>query len=344
MKVAMVTGSYPPMTCGVGDYTHKLVGSLQEIGAKVDVFSSGLDWSLLNSKKLADSISAASPDIIHIQYPTVGYGSSLGPQALSFMSKPSVVTVHEVSQVHMLRQLSLVSFTLSADRVIFTSEYEMSYASRWAPRLATRSTVIPIGSAIAASVVGSVKDIDDIIYFGLIRPKKGLEQVIRLAYLAKKEGLPLTVRIVGLVDSQQHQYFNKLQSTADGLPVFWDLGLSEHQVSDLLARSHIAYIPFPDGASERRSSLLALLSNGVATISTKGIFTTGAMAEAIAFADTPEEALAVVRDLNANPAKRRLLTDKAREYVGMRDWKNIAHRHLELYREVLKQKQSAVRL
>lgn len=335
----MITGSYPPALCGVGDYTARLAEALIAEGASVEIYSADIEWGLLNARKVAARIAAAAPDVIHIQYPTIGYGHKLGPQALNLLLKPCVVTIHEVSQVHILRQLSLYPFALGANRLIFTTDYEMNYALKYAPWLAKHSSVIPIGSFISTSVDACAKDLDDIVYFGLIRPKKGLEQVINFTHLARSEGVSLRVRIIGSVDSKQQPYLDQLQSASAGLSIVWELGLPEPQVANLLARSRIAYMPFPDGASERRSSLLALLLNGVATISTKGAFTTDAMVDALAFADTLEEALRIVKDLMATPEKQELLAQKARRYAQRHDWDSIASRHLELYQEVLRQKQ-----
>jgi hypothetical protein len=94
-------------------------------------------------------------------------------------------------------------------------------------------------------------------------------------------------------------------------------------------------MPFPDGASERRSSLLAVLLNGVATISTKGAFTTSELAESLEFAGTPEETLLVIKQLLEQPERLRLLAQRAREYGQRRSWPYIAARHVELYQKMI---------
>lgn len=335
----MVAGSYPPDICGVGDYTSKLVEVLRSQNATVEVYSADIDWSLLKTRKLAARITAAAPDVIHIQYPTTGYGYTLGPQALSLLLKPCAVTLHEVSQAHLLRRLSLYPFALGAEQLIFTSDYEIDYALKWFPWAVSRSSVIPIGSFISSVVDVSTKDLDDIVYFGLIRPKKGLEEVIRLAYLVNSESLSLKVRIIGSVEPKHRSYLTQLQSSSVGLPVIWELNLPEQQVAGLLARSRVAYMPFPDGASERRSSLLALLSNGVATVSTKAKFTSEMMSETLVIADTPEEALGAIKCLLTDLRWRELLAQKSRDYVRRHEWSHIASQHLDLYREMLQDMQ-----
>lgn len=335
MKVAMLTGSYPPIACGIGDYTSKLASALTAEGIEVDIYSAKIDWSLLKTKQLARRISATKPDIVHIQYPGTGYGHKLGPQALSLLLKPCVVTLHEISQVHLLRRVSLYPFAFGAERMIFTSDFEMNYSVKFAPWLANRSLVIPIGSFISTPSESGKKDLDEIVSFGLIRANKGIEQVIALAALIKAQNLPLSVRIIGSIDPKQPQYFEALQTASRDLPITWDIGLSEPQVANLLARSRIAYMPFPDGASERRSSLLAVLLNGVATISTMGAFTTSELAEALEFSDTPEQTLLAIKQLLEQPERLQSLAQRAREYGQRRSWSYIAARHVELYQKMI---------
>ena len=330
----MITGSYPPLTCGIGDYTAKLAEALAASGIEVDVYSANVDWNFLKAKQLATKISATTPDVVHIQYPGTGYGHKLGPQALSFLLKPCVVTIHEASQAHLLRKLSLYPFAFGAERMIFTSGFEMNYAIKFAPWLAKQSCVIPIGSFISTPAKSCEKDLVDIVSFGLIRPNKGIEQIIALAALIKSQGLPLNIRVIGSIDPKQPQYLEELQSTSCGLPITWDVGLDEPQVANLLARSRIAYMPFPDGASERRSSLLAVLLNGVATISTQGAFTTNELAESLAFADTPEQALLAIKQLLEKPERLHSLAQRAREYGQKRSWQYIASLHAEFYQQM----------
>lgn len=331
----MVTGSYPPMPCGIGDYTAKLVEALAAIGVEVDVYSKNVDWSLFKAKQLVARIAASSPDIVHIQYPATGYGHKLGPQALSLLLKPCVVTLHEISQVHLLRKLALYPFAYGAEQLIFTSEFERRYSIKYAPWIARRSCSIPIGSFISVPAALCEKDLPDIVSFGLIRPDKGIEQVIALAALIKAKGLSLKVRIIGAIDPKQPAYIEKLRAESEALPITWQIGLTEPEVASILARSRVAYMPFPDGASERRSSLLAVLLNGVATVSTRGSFTTNELADTLAFADSPEQALQTISQILGQPARLDALARRAREYVQRRDWNQIASQHVKIYKNIL---------
>lgn len=117
MRVLLIVGSYPPMKCGVGDYSCNLAKSLAanseiQVGVLTSVFASQVDqltgvkifpvmktWQLLETPKVKEVIRNWSPDIVHIQYPTQGYGNGLLPWFLPmicfFMKKKVVQTWHE---------------------------------------------------------------------------------------------------------------------------------------------------------------------------------------------------------------------------------------------------------
>jgi glycosyltransferase involved in cell wall biosynthesis len=332
MKVALVTGSYPPDVCGIGDYSRELVTAMQGTGVEVDVISAA-DWGAVNASGIAKRIDRLNPDVIHIQYPTVGYGWGLAPQVLSLV-RPGVVTLHEASQSHILRKVSLFSF-LRSKHVVFTSFFERNYALRFAPWMLKRSSVIPIGSNIPVGTRVKDSELAEIVYFGVIQPKKGIEQVLTLAQLIKEAGLSYRVRVIGLPDPRWATYLEKVRSYSVDLPVRWEVGLSNSTVAELLARSRIAYVPFPDGASERRGSLLALLANGVATITTLGPSTPRELHGAVEFAHSPKQALQILQNLVANSNRQRRLAAKGRAYASRFSWDAIAREHNALYERLL---------
>ena len=118
MKVAFVTGPCPPAECGVGDYTACLGKALQICGSETQVITAG-DWNLLGALAVSRRLRQQKFDIVHIEYPTVGFGYKLGPQALSLL-RSSVLTIHEASQRRILRKLALYPFAIRPEHVIFT--------------------------------------------------------------------------------------------------------------------------------------------------------------------------------------------------------------------------------
>ena len=337
MKIAMVTGSYPPNVCGSGDYTERLVGALTTLGQSVEVVT-GPDWRLSSVPAILKRITTSGADITHLQYPTVGYGRKLGPQLIAAVRR-SIVTLHEASQTHFLRRLSLLPLLVNR-HTIFTNRFEQAYVSGLAPWVRRRSSVIPIGSNVRIGRTCTKRRLDEVVYFGLIRPVKGLEQVLNFACVLTQRMPRMTVRIVGLALEEHATYLQGLRQASAGLPVVWDLGLSEEAVADVLAGAAIAYVPFPDGASERRGSLLALLANGVVTITTWGVQTPAALDQAVEYVSSPVEAVSVVHMLCQDSVRRRILSEQGKQYAAGFSWLDIANQHIQLYRSVLTQRQT----
>jgi len=332
----MVTGSYPPDTCGVGDFTAHLVETLLAQGIGVEVVSNE-NWGLNNAFCIKKRITSLNPDIVHIQYPTIGYETGLAPQLLSCV-RPCVITLHEISQTHILRRLALLPFSIRSQHIVFTNYYEREYTLRWTPWISNRSSVIPIGSSMAIGSQDRDRDLEEIVYFGIIRPDKGLEDIITLASIIKKERLKIRIRIIGKPHPKYPEYFQMIYLQAKDLPIMWNLGLTESSVVDLLSRSRIAYVPFPDGASERRSSLFALLANGVNTITTKGSHTPPEMDKAVLYASTPKEALQLIQKLSGQNQLQMRLRYEAFAFVNNYSWESIAAKHVELYKLILNAK------
>jgi glycosyltransferase involved in cell wall biosynthesis len=330
MRVALVTGSWPPDACGVGDYAHRLSVSLSTRGVQVRLFHRSL--ALRSIVDIVREIDGAGPDVVHVQYPTVGFGSRLGPHLLSLL-RPGVVTLHEASRLHPLRRCSLGLFTLRARHLIFTTAHEQDFIGRWAPWTRNRSSVIPVGSSIAEAPPVAKTD-STVVCFGLFRPNKGIEDVLRLASLARDQGRDLTVRFIGSPDPRKMDYYRELRRRAEGLPVRWDVGLSESEVSRLLATVRVAYMPFPDGALDYRTSLLALLANGVAVVTTRSPMTPLPLAEAVRFAASPSSALGILCELMANESARGELDRRGRAFVRAVSWDAIADRHRDVYESV----------
>jgi glycosyltransferase involved in cell wall biosynthesis len=331
MKVGIITGSYPPDACGVGDYSKRLVLALtnQGIEAKVITHSS---WSYKSLSYIIKKINSSNSEVLHMQYPTVGYGYSILPQILCVLY-PMVVTLHEFSQARFLRKIALLPFFMWAKCIIFTSKYEQQAAVNYFPWVRTAMDVIPIGSNMPISRTSAKHN--DIVYFGLIRPHKGLEKVIEAAVKFAELSLPYRIKIVGSPDRRYVSYMEELKSETQSLPISWETGLPDYQVADVLAGACAAYLPFPDGASERRGSLLAVLENGVPVITTRGEHTSDELAKSVLFADGAAAVVKIVSELAQNDKYRSELVQQGYNYIKKFSWAAIAGRHIDIYQSVL---------
>jgi glycosyltransferase involved in cell wall biosynthesis len=338
MKILLMTGSYPPDICGVSDYSERLAEALEKAGAKVEVFT-GRRWGLSSTAKLNNEIRRLSPDILHMQYPATGYGWRLGPQMLSLL-QPSVITIHECSQSHIIRRLALYPFSLRAQKIIFTNQYEREYSERFAPWIRDRDTVIGIGSNIVPVPDRGSRLRNVVTSFGLIRPHKGLEEVIALGRLFKERSNGPRIRIIGTLMPGSQDYYAQLQKESRELPIEWLLGLNGEPLSHTLAETSIAYMPFPDGASERRGSLIALLANKAATITTRGAHTPPAMEGVVQFSTSPYDAVVLAEEIFNRPELMQHLQIRAEEYAAKFSWEIIAAEHIKIYELLVSQKTS----
>jgi glycosyltransferase involved in cell wall biosynthesis len=334
MKVIFVTGSIPPEVCGVGDYTNKLATALLNKGLSVDVLT-GQSWRMWSTRQLLERVNSAKPDIVHIQYPTLGYGTNLGPQLLSILRK-SVITLHEISMAHPLRQTSLIPFLIRPEQAIFTTEYEKNYTLRYCPWIKEKSQVIPVGSGIKSNTMNRNWHTPfSVINFGMIQPRKGIEHVIRLAELATQQKIGWEFHIAGVVPLGHEEYYNELVQRGENSAIKWHIGLNEDDLVKLFSSMSFSYLPFPDGVSHRRSSLHAVLSNGIPCVTTRGIQTTEDLSQNLLFASSAEATFEVMKKYSSDAKKLQELSVAVRNYSNQFSWPSIADKHIKLYEKIM---------
>lgn len=128
LRVLMISATYPPDVCGVGDYTFQLTKALQNLGVQVELVTSVRQageqndgdrpvevrsgqappvernvtrWNLRTLFSLVDRIEYEGYDCVHIQYSPNFYGSlsfavNLLPWLLLGTNCRTVVTFHEI--------------------------------------------------------------------------------------------------------------------------------------------------------------------------------------------------------------------------------------------------------
>lgn len=332
-RVLLVTGSAPPDPCGVGDYTALLASALQKAGLGVEVFCQR-DWTLNGSIRALKKLVLAKDSLVHMQYPTVGYKYSLGPQ-LSMVAKQGIVTVHEFSLAHPLRKLSLLPFTLRARRVVVTSEFERDAIVRRMPWAQDKLRIIPIGSNIGQTYSTYQEREDMVVHFGLIMPRKGLEDFIEFARLLRARNCNWKLLIIGKVAPRQETYAKSLMTSAAPYGVQWILDTDAEDAFKLLAKAGLGYFPFPDGASDRRGSLKAALAAGLPCITTFSDQTSTELAQIVALRATPQDAVEEAARLMVAKDERLVMSEGNRRYSLRFSWERIAALHIQMYRELL---------
>ena len=303
----MITGSYPPEVCGVGDYTACVMNTST---AKNWILYKSRKWGILTLFKKIREINKIKPAKIFMQYPTEGYGWSLVPHFLTiyyslFSNVKCCVVVHEHSQLSFKARVAESLIMLSTNKIIFTNHFELKYAVKLYPRLKMRSKVVKIFSNIEGSIpIKATVDREyDLVNFGHIRPLKGIEVFLDAVQVLRELRPLIRPLLIGQVPSGYEDYFRVIEARCNDIGVEIALNVEMNEVTKLLNNCKVAYLPFQDGVSERRGSFLASISNGVVVCSTAGIFTTNEMKKAVVITETKNDAAIISEILNSSAAQ-----------------------------------------
>lgn len=338
-KILLITGSYSPDICGVGDYTGKLYKGLE-----VSKFSDIIDllvwrkWTLFELWKQLKKIKKKYTTI-HLQYPTEGYGYSFYPFFLFFLlkSKKRIVTLHEYSQRTKKARWATSLFFYCTEHIIFTTEQERNNVIKRFKFIQNKSSVINISSNIASpqTKIDWENRKFDIAYFGHIRPHKGIEDFIKMAVISNNKFSPVSTRfiIVGQVQERFKEYAATLFSNLNKHDIESFFNNNDEVVSQLLQDSKLLYLPFPDGISMRRGSFLAGIENDCLIVSNKGEFDQGLDKYAFLFDENnaDDDRFNVIKNLLTEENLRKKMLNNVHSFRKEISWGIIVDRHIELY-------------
>lgn len=333
IKVGFITGSPDVGRCGIHDYAATLALAMQRVKVSSELIDQRV-WSLRGLRALQQAIERSGVDIVHLQYPMIVGWRSLGPHALGLLSrKPLVVTLHEFTSFDRVRRASMGAFALLAKRIVMTTDFERDHFLQAFPRAAGKVETIAIGSNIPYRDRPTDSDgsMARIIYFGQIKPGKGLEEFVNLVRYASKAQRSWIFQIVGAPVGWAPSYLDGLRQAVAGLPVEWVLNPSDEEAALQLAQADVAYLPYPDGISERRGSFIAALGNGVPVVTTDGPARPRNVDSVALLVANPEEADAAIESLIHNPTLREKLRSAGRAYAAKHDWGRIARQYRTVY-------------
>ncbi len=333
LKVCLLVGSSHIRHCGVKDYAYGLAEALVKHGVDAEVHAPH-DWKLGSFLALRSRLRAARFDVLHVQYPSIGFRYSLLPHlaGLTGIAPATFVTLHEYSRLPRPQRLSTHLFSLSTRAMLFTTaEERRSFSGKeWNGRSSLQ--VVPIASNVPEAPPSHTPE-PVVLYFGQIRPEKGIEAFLELALLTSRSGQTLEFQVIGACIPQYEEYLQQLRRNAPP-NVKWIVGAELIEVALLMSSALAAYLPFPDGASYRRGSLIGALVNGLPVISTCSAMTPDSLARVVLRADTPDQALAQLRLIQESPERRQEVSDAGRSLGLQFRWSSVAKAHSLLYQNV----------
>ncbi|MGN6459717.1 MAG: hypothetical protein ACTHLY_00795 [Pseudolabrys sp.] len=342
--VLMVSGSWPPEACGVGDYTERLCRELEASGISVNRFSDpGL--SRPYSPGVIKSAANADCDLVHIQYPTAGYGRSYTPAALplALRDKPVVVTLHEYSIFRWYRRAWFAPYARRGAARIFTTDEERRLFERRFPRRAGLDETIEIASNIPVALPRPERDRTRVVSFGLIAPNKGIEDFLTLAEHAHAARSPFSFEVIGAVQERHRAYADAVRQRGSAAGVTFAINIPDDAVAQRLAGAGYAYLPFPDGASGKRGTLAAALINKLVVITRHSAITPPWISAATFHARDAEETFSLLNMLSTDENAWDAAVRKGGAAETRYRWDGIARRHAALYDLLLRTRQAPAR-
>ncbi len=247
----------------------------------------------------------------------------------------------------------------TSDGVIATNGADMATLRRWG----VRATLVPIGSNIAAPhpqnwrhavIEAELRDrygfsIDDAFLstFGLTNRSKGLDTAIDALALLHEQGVSAFLLVIGAGAGANDPTNAATEAAlrerieARGLAgrIAFTGPLSAEDVAWALMYSEVCLLPYRDGASPRRGSLLAALAQGVPVVTTAprpGAYDgLPPLTDEIAVFVPPDDAAALaaaVRRILADDKRLSEMRRRAKEYAAQFGWGAIARRTLAVYR------------
>ncbi|MCS7349989.1 glycosyltransferase [Thermoflexus sp.] len=312
MRLALVTGEYPPLPGGVGDYTRELARALQARGhvvavwtdrrggedapSSVPVFRVVPRWDARAWFALGRSLRAWGPDGVLLQYQAAAYGlggaMNLWPAIarLWLGEIPIVVVFHDLRVPYLfpkagpLRAWSVRFLARRAKGVIVTNHEDEAVLRAAGIRFLRR---IPIGSNImppsdlpppstARARLGFPGDLPLVGFFGFLHPSKGFDLLLEAVAMLTREGAAVGLVHIGATaapsDPSQRDYAAWCRRRIIELGLqgrVWETGYRPpEEISLAFAAVDLCALPYRDGVSFRRGTLMAALAHGRAVIST----------------------------------------------------------------------------
>jgi glycosyltransferase involved in cell wall biosynthesis len=377
MRIGIITGEYPPMQGGVGAYTSILAAELARQGQAISILSSKAarnsnpeialsncieQWSFGSLNQIRDWAAEQRLDMVNIQFQTAAFGMSpwihLLPDVLR--SVPVVTTFHDLRFPYLfpkagkLRQWMVMHLAKASDGVILTNHEDYAQISA-----AYQKALIPIGSNMLKPLpndfdpahwraqAGAQPDDFVMAYFGLINRSKGLETLLESLGSLREAGIPARLVMVGggigTSDPTNKIFTEEIQRLTDKLDLREHIHFTAYLDEDAtvgayLAASDVVALPFLDGASYRRGSLMAAIHYG------RAIVTTMPTVEIPLFRDhenmllvppSDSEALtSSLRNLYQSTELRNRLREGARALSQEFDWSQIANAYSRFFQQV----------
>lgn len=299
-KICIISRNFPPAICGVGDYSYRLAENLKNKNNEIHIITSdepesrdfpvtsiGNSWTPV---KLLKTVGELKPDFIILQYVCQMYGrAGIIPGLLAFIllvkllfpHTKLLVTFHELwiplnpkeLILGIIQRLQTGIIILAADAgIVTTISREKAMRKLFSFKKIYK---IPVGSNIPAAPIPRTLSAGDgltLSTFGRIHPERDLISLIKAVGIIYQKYDNVKLKIIGKIDECE-QYFAALEEIKKQKlekNISWTSTCSNDEILAHLRNSHIYISPELDGASGRRTTMMAALSIGLPIIAYDG--------------------------------------------------------------------------
>lgn len=342
---------------------HRATAAANHTAPHVTADARSWGWGTLS--RIRRWATAQRLDIVNIQYQAAAYNMAAFVHILPVRldNVRVVTTFHDLLVPYLfpkagpLRYQAVLTLARSSDGVIVTNRGDEE-------RLAAEKSIaslrhIPIGSNIHPSPPADYNRTvwraalgfqpDDIVvgYFGFLNASKGIETLLQGVRIARNNGLPVKLLMIGgrtgTSDPANIIYAREVDQMVEDLDLLdhinWTGFVDETAVSGHLMAADLIALPYRDGASFRRGSLMAALAHGCTIITTHPEVDMPDLVEDVHVRMIPPDspiALAIaIEDLADNDALRATMGRNARALSQQFGWETIAARTASYYEELL---------
>lgn len=367
MRVLLISGSYPPDACGVGDYTMRLARALakqpdwevavltgpaasggapggvtDELPAPTVIHCPGA-WAFSALPRIVTAVRQWAPDVVHFQYPTQGFFGwrlpALLPALLRCLGFPSVQTWHEPPPTGVRAMIYFLLPRLGARALVFVRpRYLDTYFPSWLKRWVAALPYATIQNTAALPLCSLDAPERTALRARWLGGRQRL--VVFFGFITRHKGVeqifdiasPDTDVVVIAGRTTDPVYVDELRTLAKGRTwvehVVFPGFLAADDAAALLAVADAVVLPFVEGGGVWNTSIHSAVTQGTLVI------TTGAEA----LGDDPQRNVYVAAPGGVAEMRSALdrLAGRKISPTTESGWQEIARAHLGLYRRCMR--------
>ena len=375
MRIGFITGEYTPLRGGLADFTHILGENLIAQGHKVFILSDNRTQTQNDNLPVTNTINKWRPpalpiirqwvddntlDVVNLQYQTAAFNMSPFIHFLpDVLNIPFVTTFHDLRVPYLfpkagfLRDWIVTHLASTSSGAIVTNaaDYEQL-------KTLDNLELIRLGSNIALQLPedydrqqtrqseGIADDVFLLGFFGLMNKTKGLDTLLDALRQVISEGVKAKLLIIGgdtgTADPTNAAYQQEIQRK------IIDLSLGEHimrtgyirnaDVSGYSKACDAIVLPFRDGVSYRRSSLMTMINHELPIITTTPQIPDKGLDDEYFLLVEPDNADALARAIHTlyqSPDTRQQLEQQVSQLKTEFAWDTIAQQTASFFGHVI---------